>query len=164
MDIGYLKVKIDIKTEYDEYKKKYNYAKKEIKKEEIKKVFEGFKDFFKNDGSFKFKENDHSLAAEYKDHTIKLDMDTYKNIDNEGYNLTGSIETYDHEIYEILIEGVCNNDHTLQPAFASEEERMIHDTSYYKDFLDEKISYTFHYKIQGREEVYASMQELMLAL
>ncbi|MCO6148699.1 hypothetical protein [Flavobacterium sp. NRK1] len=164
MDIGYLKVKIDIKTEYDEYKKKYNYTKKEIKKEEVKKVFEGFKEFFKNDGGFKFKENEHSVAAEYKDHAIKLDMDIYKNIESDDYNLHGTIETYDREIFDISVIGICNSDHTLQPAFASEEERMVHDTRYYKDFLEDKISYTFQYKIEGREELYTTMQQLMLAL
>ena len=46
MDVGYLKIKIDIKTEHDELKKRYEYKKKELKKEEIKKVFDGFKDFF----------------------------------------------------------------------------------------------------------------------
>lgn len=164
MDIGYLKVKIDIKTEYDEYKKKYNYTKKEIKKEEVKKVFEGFKEFFKNDRGFKFKENEHSVAAEYKDHAIKLDMDIYKNIESDDYNLHGTIETYDREIFDISVIGICNSDHTLQPAFASEEERMVHDTRYYKDFLEDKISYTFQYKIEGREELYTTMQQLMLAL
>ena len=64
MDLGYLKIKIDIKTEYDEYKKKYEYKKKELKKAEIKKLFDDFKEFFKTDGSFKFKENEHSIAAE----------------------------------------------------------------------------------------------------
>jgi len=164
MDIRYLKIKIDIKTEYDEYKKKYNYTKKEIKKEEVKKVFEGFKEFFKNDGGFKFKENEHSVAAEYKDHAIKLDMDIYKNIESDDYNLHGTIETYDREIFDISVIGICNSDHSLQPAHASEEERMVHDTRYYKDFLEDKISYTFQYKIEGREELYTTMQQLMLAL
>lgn len=164
MDLGYLKIRIDIKTEYDEYKKKYNYKKKEIKKEEIKKLFDDFKEFFKRDGSFKFKENEHSIVAEYKEHGIKLDMDVYKNIESEDYNMIGTIDTFENEVIEFVVEGVCNKDHTLQPAFANEDERMIHDTRYYKDFLDGDISYTFIYKIKGRDDEYKNMQELMLAL
>lgn len=164
MDLGYLKVKIDIKDEHDEYKKKYGYKKKELKKEEIKNVFDGFKEFFKNDGNFKFKENEHSVVAEYKDHGIKLDMDIYKNIESEDFNLNGTIQTYENEVFEIIVQGVCNQDFTLQPAFADENERMVHETRYYKDFLDGEITYTFEYKIAGREESYINMLQLMLAL
>ena len=38
MDLGYLKLKIDIKSEYEEYRKKYNFKKKETKKEEVKNM------------------------------------------------------------------------------------------------------------------------------
>ena len=62
------------------------------------------------------------------------------------------------------MEGRCNKELTLQPPDAGEQERMVYDTRYYKDFLDDEISYTFVYKIKGREEEYLSMQELMLAL
>lgn len=164
MDLGYLKIRIDIKTEYDEYKKKYNYKKKELKKEEVKKLFDDFKEFFKRDGSFKFKENEHSIAAEYKEHGIKLDMDVYKNVDSEDFNMTGTIDTFENEVIEFTVQGVCNKDHTLQPALVNEDERMVHDTRYFKDFLDGDISYTFIYSIKGRDEEYKNMQELMLAL
>jgi hypothetical protein len=164
MDIGYLKIKIDIKTEHDEFKKKYDYKRKELKKEEVKKIFEGFKDFFRSDGSFKFKENEHSVTAEYKDHGIKLDLDTYKNVDSPDFNLFGTITTYEKEVIEFMVEGVCNNDLTLQPAFVDEEEKMVHDTRYYKDFLDGEITYTFVYKITGREASYINMNDMLLAL
>lgn len=164
MDLGYLKIKIDIKAEYDEYKKKYGYKKKELKKEELKNVFDGFKDFFKNDGNFKFKENEHSVIAEYKDHGIKLEMDMYKNIESDDFDLNGTIDTFHNETFTILVQGVCNQDLTLQPAFADEDERMVHDTRYYKDFLDDTVTYTFEYKIAGREDAYCSMVELMHAL
>jgi len=164
MDLGYLKIRIDIKSEHDDSKKKYNFKKKELKKEEVKKVFEGFKDFFKNDGHFKFKENEHSVLAEYRDHGIKLDMDIYKNIENDDFDLNGTIETYQDEVFEFIVQGVCNNDYTLQPAFVDDEEKMVHETRYYNDFINDEITYTFQYRIAGREEVYASMQELMLAL
>lgn len=164
MDLGYLKIKIDIKSEHDDSKKKYNFKKKELKKEEVKKVFDGFKEFFKNDGNFKFKENEHSIVAEYKDHGIKLDMDIYKNIENDDFDLNGTIETYEDEVYEFIVEGVCNNDHTLQPAFADDDEKMVHETRYYKDFIEGEITYNFQYKIVGREEAFMNMQELMQAL
>ncbi len=164
MDLGYLKIKIDIKAEHDEYKKKYTYKKKELKKEEVKNIFEGFKDFFKNDGSFKFKENEHSVVAEYKDHGVKLEIDLYKNIESDDFDLNGSIETFDRQVYGILVQGVSNHDLSLQPAFADEDERMVHDTRYYKDFLDGTVTYTFEYSITGREEIYRSMLELMQAL
>lgn len=164
MDIGYLKIKIDIKTEYEEYKKKYEYKKKELKKEELKKVFDGFKDFFKADGHFKFRENEHSVAAEYKDHAIKLDIDIYKNIDNPDFNLTGTIKTFEKDVFEFLVEGICNKDIPLQPAYVDEQERMVHDTRYFKDLLDDETTYTFIYKIKGREEIFKSMQELMFTL
>lgn len=164
MDLGYLKIKIDIKTEYDEYKKKYEYKKKELKKAEIKKLFDDFKEFFKTDGSFKFKENEHSIAAEYKDHYVKLEMDIYKNVDSEDFNMTGTIKTFEKEVFEFTVEGECNKDLALQPAFVDEEEHMVHDTRFFKDFLDGDISYTFKYKIKGREGVFQNMQELMLEL
>ena len=164
MDVGYLKIKIDIKTEYDELKKRYEYKKKELKKEEIKKVFDGFKEFFKIDGNFKFKENEHSITAEYKDHGIKLEMDIYKNIDAADFNLDGTITTYEKECYGFLVEGWCNKELTLQPSDIDEQERMVHDTRFYKDFLDEEVTYSFAYKINGRDEEFQSMQELMLAL
>ena len=164
MDIGYLKIKIDIKTENEEYKKRYEYKKKELKKEELKKVFDGFKDFFREDGHFKFRENEHSVAAEYKDNAIKLEMDIYKNIDNPDFNLEGTITTFEKDTFEFLVEGVCNKEIPLQPAHVDEQERMVHDTRYFKDFLDDETTYTFIYKIRGREEAYRSMQELMFAL
>lgn len=164
MDLGYLKIRIDIKTEYEEFKKKYNYKKKELKKEEVRKLFDDFKEFFKKDGGFKFKENEHSIVAEYKDYGVKLDIDVYKNVESDDFNMNGTIYTFENEVIEFFVGGVCNKNSTLQPAFANEDERMIHDTRYFKDFLDGDISYTFNYKIKGREEEYKSMQELMLAL
>ena len=164
MDLGYLKIKIDIKAEHDEYKKKYEYKRKELKREEIKKIFEGFKDFFKADGHFKFKENEHSIAAEYKEHAIKLDMDIYNNIDEPGFNLKGVIKTYEKETYEFAVEGLCNKDMALPPPDIDSQERMIYDTRYYKDFLEGELEYTFCYHIDGREGTYSSMPELMLAL
>lgn len=164
MDLGYLKIKIDIKTEYDEYKKKYEYKKKELKKSEIKRLFDDFKEFFKTDGSFKFKENEHSVAAEYKDHYVKLEMDIYKNVDSEDFNMLGTIKTFEKEVFEFVVEGHCNKDFALQPAFADDQEHMVHDTNYFKDFIDGDISYSFKYRVKGREGVYENMLELMQAL
>jgi hypothetical protein len=164
MDLGYLKIKIDIKSEYDEFKKKYDYKRKETKKEEVKKIFEGFKDFFKSDGHFKFKENEHSLTAEYKDHGITLDVDIYKTIDSPDFDIEGTIKTFDRQCHEFVAEAVCNKDVTLQPAHIDEQERMIHDTRFFKDFLDGEVFYTYKFKIKGRDEVYSSMGEMMLAL
>jgi hypothetical protein len=164
MDAGYLKIKIDIISEYSDYKKKYSYKRKEFKKDEIKKVYDGFKDFFKNDGNFKFKENEHSITAEYKDYGIILEMDVYKNTDNPNFDLEGTIKTFDKEVYEIVVEAVPNKEIPLQPAHVSEQERMIHDTRYFQDYLNDEISYTYQYRIKGREGIYSSMQELMFAL
>ena len=164
MDLGYLKTKIDIKTEHDHYLKKYEYKRKELKREEIKNIFKGFKEFFKDDGNFKFKENEHSIAAEYKEHAIKLEMDIYNAIDAPGFELTGTIKTYEKDTYEFVSTGVCNKDLTLPPPDIDSQERMIYDTRYYKDFLDGNLSYTFQYHITGREGTYQNMQLLLLAL
>ncbi len=164
MDLGYLKIKIDIKAEHDALKKRYEYKKKELKKDEIKKIFDGFKEFFKNDGHFKFKENEHSVAAEYRDHGIKLDLDMYKNIDSPDFIITGTIKTYEKDTFEFIAEGICNKDMSLQPHDVDEHERMILDSKFYQDFLDDEIAYTFIYKITGREEAYESMNALMLGL
>lgn len=164
MDLGYLKIKIDIRSEYNEYKKQYSFKRKELKKHEIKKVFEGFKEFFKNDGGFKFRENEHSILAEYKDYGVKLEMDIYKNVDSEDFDLNGTIETFDKEVFEFNVSGVCNKECALQPAFADEDERMVHDTRYFKDFLEEDTTYNFEYKIKGREESYENMVQLLMAL
>lgn len=164
MDIGYLKIKIDIKAEHDEYKKRYEYKRKELKRSEIKRVFESFKEFFKADGSFKFKENEHSIAAEYKEHDIKLDMDIYKNIDSEDFNLNGTIKTFEKDVYEFTVEGVCNKDPSLMPPEADTQERMIYDTNFYKDFIDGDLDYTFQYRLKGHDRPYISMGEMLLAM
>lgn len=164
MDIGYLKIKIDILSEFEEYKKKYQYKRKELKKEEIKRVYDGFKDFFKADGHFKFKETDHNLTAEYKDYGITLEMDVYKNIDSPEFNLQGCIRTFDKDVYEFAAEAIASKDIPLQPADVDEQERMIHDTRYFRDFLNGEITYIYKYSLKGREGVYESMQELLLAL
>lgn len=164
MDLGYLKIKIDIKSEYDEFRKRYGFKRKETKKEEIKKIFDAFKEFFKADGHFKFKENEHSITAEYKDHGITLDIDFYRVIDSEDFNIEGTIKTFDKQCFEFIAEAVCNKDITLQPADVNDQERMIHDTRFYKDFIEGDAYYTFRYKINGREEVFTSMTELLLAL
>jgi hypothetical protein len=164
MDIGYIKIKIDIKSEHDDYKKRYEYKRKELKRSEIKKVFDSFKDFFKADGSFKFKENEHSVTAEYKDHEIKLDMDVYKNIDSEDFNLQGIIKTFEKAEYEFAVEGVCSKDLSLMPPDADSQERMIYDTNFYRDFIEGNIEYTFQYRIKGREKAYVSMNEMLQAL
>lgn len=163
MDIAYLKLRIETKAEYEEFKKKYEYKRKEIKRAEIKNIFTGFKNFFKADGSFKFKQNDHSITAEYMGYYVVLDMDIYKNIDSEDFLLHGSIKTYEREIYNFTAEGVCNVE-ILQPAHIDKQEKLTHDIRFYKDFLDGKIFYTFSYKIEGQEESYTSIEELMHAL
>ncbi|KOS05390.1 hypothetical protein AM493_04590 [Flavobacterium akiainvivens] len=164
MDVGYLKIKIDIKSEHDDYKKRYEFKRKELKRSEIKRVFDGFKEFFKADGSFKFKENEHSIAAEYKDHDIKLDMDIYKNVDSEDFNLNGTIKTFEKNVYEFVVEGVCNKDLSLMPPDADTQERMIYDTNFYKDFIEGDIEYTFQYRIAGSKKAYISMGEMLLAM
>ncbi len=164
MDIGYLKIKIDIKTEHDEYKKRYDYKRKELKRNEIKHVFDSFKEFFKADGSFRFKENEHSIVAEYKGHEIKLDMDIYKNIDSEEFNLNGTIKTFEKEVFEFVVEGICSKDPSLLPPDIDTHDRMVYDTNFYKDFIEGDLDYTFQYWVVGHEKPYVSMRELLLAI
>jgi hypothetical protein len=164
MDLGYLKIKIDIQAEHDEYKKKYEYKRRELKREEIKKIFDGFKEFFKADGHFKFKENEHSIMAEYKEHGVKLDMDIYNNVDSPDFLLSGTVTTYEKAVHEFIAEGISSKESTLPPPDVDTQERMIHDTRYYKDFLDGDIEYTFKYRITGRESIYLNMLEVMLAI
>jgi len=163
MDLAYLKIKIDIIAEYEELKKKYIYKRKESKREEVKKIFEGFKQFFKLDGHFKFKETDHSITAEYKEYGITLDLDIYKNIDNPDFILEGIIKTYDKEIYDFTAEGIPDKNVFEEP-FANEEERMMNETRHFKEYLSGELVYTYRYSVKGRGESYGSMQELMLAL
>jgi hypothetical protein len=164
MDLGYLKIKIDIKSEHDEFKKKYDYKRKELKREEIKKVFDSFKDFFKADGHFKFKENEHSITAEYKEHEIKLDMDIYKNIDSEDFDLHGVIKTFEKQTHDFTVQGACTTDLTLLPPEIDSQERMIYDTRFYKEFINGEVEYVFQYRINGRDKTYLSMNELLQAL
>lgn len=164
MDVGFLKIKIDIKTEHDEYLKKYEYKRKEMKREEIKSIFESFKEFFKADGHFKFKDNEHSVTAEYKDHGVTLDIDIYKNTDAAGFDIEGTIKTFEKECFEFIAEGVASKELPLQPAEADAHDRMVHDTRYFKDFLEGDLNYTYQYRIKGRDEVYISFGELLLAL
>lgn len=164
MDLGYLKIKIDIKAEHDRLKTKYDYKRKELKREEIKKIFGSFKDFFKADGNFKFKENEHSITAEYKGHAVKLDIDIYANIDSPDFTIKGIIKTFEKDVYEFVAIGDCNKEMALPQPDVDNHGRMVHDTSHYKDFLEGTTDYTFHYKITGREDTYLSMQELITAL
>lgn len=164
MDVGFLKIKIDIKTEYDEYCKKYEYKRKELKRAEIKNLFEGFKDFFKADGHFKLKDNEHSVTAEYKDHGITLDIDIYKATDAAGFDIEGTIKTFEKDCHEFIAEGVSSKELTLPAPDADTHDRMVHDTRYFKDFLEGDLSYTYQYRIKGRDEVYISFGELLLAL
>ena len=164
MDLGFLKIKIDIQAEHDEYRKKYEYKRKELKREEIKKIFDGFKEFFKADGHFKFKENEHSVTAEYKEHGIKLDMEIYNNIDNPDFTITGTIKTYEKDTYEFVAEGVCDKDMALPAPEMDPHEKLIADTKHYKDFLEGQTKYCFEYKITGREGTYINMQEVMQAI
>lgn len=161
MDPAYLKIIIDIKAEYEDAKKRYAYKRKEQKKEEIKKVYEGFKDFFKEDGHFKFRENEHSITAEYRDYGITLDMDIYGNTDKPDFDLHGCIKTFEKQTYEIRVEALPNKEIPLPAADISENDLLVHITRYYHDFLNGDLSYTYVYKINGREKVYANMQELM---
>lgn len=163
MDLAYLKIKIDIKAEYEEHRQKYIYKRKESKREEIKKIFEGFKQFFKLDGQFKFKETDHSLTAEYKDYGITLDMDVYKNTDSPDFVLEGIIKTYDKVVYEFIAEGIPDKN-VFEDPYTNEEERMMNETRHYKEYLNGELNYTYRYSMKGKEESYSSMQELMLAL
>lgn len=163
MDLGYLKLRIDTKVEYEEFKKKYEYKRKELKQAEVKQIFKDFKAFFKEDGNFKFKENDHSITAFYKDYGVTLDMDIYKNVASEDFILQGCIKTYEKETFEFIADGACNKE-ILQPAHIDKQEKMIHEIRYFKDFLNGEIFYTFSYKIAGREEAYNSMLELLAAL
>lgn len=166
MDVAYLKLRIDIKAEYKQYRKQYEYAKKEIKKDEIKDIFDSFKEFFKRDGSFKFKENEHSVTAEYKDHAIVLDIDVYKNLESTDFIIEGDIETFEGETFEFLVIAVCSKEEPEVSADyeSDEQDKMLHATTYYKEFLDEKIIYQFKYTIKDREQEFNTMQELMLAL
>lgn len=164
MDPGYLKIKIDIKSEHDHYLKKYDYKRKELKRDEIKKIFDSFKDFFKADGHFKFKENEHSVTAEYKEHTVVLDMDIYNNIDNADFKLTGTVTTFEGANFEFTAEGIQSTDMALPPTDIDEQERMVYDTKFYKEFLDDEVTYTFQYQVTGHEAIYLSMNELLTAL
>jgi len=164
MDPGYLKIKIDIKSEHDNYKKKYDYKRKELKREEIKKIFESFKDFFKTDGNFKFKENEHSVTAEYKEHAIVLDMDIYGNIDSADFRIVGTIVTFENQTFEFIAEGVQSAEKALPPPGINDEERMVYDTKFYKEFLDGDVTYDFQYRITNHEAVYLSMIELLTAI
>ncbi|MBD3843274.1 MAG: hypothetical protein IE909_15620 [Campylobacterales bacterium] len=164
MDIGYLKMKIDIKTEHDDYKKKFEYKRKELKKQEIKAIFEGFKDYFREDGNFKFKENEHSVTAEYKDHGVTLDMDTYTNIDKPHFNMEGFIRTYENMTHDFEVEAVCNRELIGQVSGASGQETLLFNTAFYKDFLEGNVKFDFIYRITGKPEEYRSIQELLFAL
>lgn len=164
MDIDYLKIKIDIKTEHDEFKKKFDYRKKELKKEEIKKIFDGFKEFFSHDGSFKFKENEHSITAEYKDHGITLDIDVYKSIDNTEFCVEGFIRSFENETADFEVIAVCNKDVEFNPSMISGQEQLLQDLSFYKDFDKGEIYYTFKYRIKGKRDEYNNIQELLKAI
>ena len=91
-------------------------------------------------------------------------MDVYTNIDSPDFNLSGIIITYEKDTYEFIVEGVCNKELTLPPPDIDSQERMIHDTRHYKDFLDGDLDYKFEYRINGREGTYVNMNALMLAL
>lgn len=164
MDAGFLRIKIDIKAEYEEYKKRYDYKRKETKREEIRKMFEGFKDFFRNDGHFKFKENEHTLTAEYKDHAIVLDFDLYKTIDSPDFDISMTLKTWERDCFELNAKVAWDSELTLMPVISDPQEQMVHDTRFFKDFLDGRANCRYTYCITGRDEVFETMKEMMQAL
>lgn len=164
MDVGFLKIKIDIKTEYEEYRKRYDYKRKEIKREEIKKMFEGFREFFRNDGHFKFRENEHTITAEYKDHSIVLDFDLYKTIDSPDFDICMTVKTWEKDCFDVNAKIVWDSDLSLMPPTMDPQEQMVHDTRFFKDFLEGRSNCHYIYCITGRDETYTSMQEMLHAL
>lgn len=164
MDAGFLKIKIDILAEHEELSKQYKYKRKEIKRAEIKKIFDSFKEFFKTEGHFKFKENEHSVTAEYKGRAIKLEMDIYNNADSEDFLLNGSIETFEGETHAFTAEGSYNGVEALPPAHVNHDEQLAYEAKYYRDFFEDDPDHHFEYKIAGRDAVYLSMTELLHAL
>lgn len=161
MDLVKLKNKIDVKSEYESYLHRYIYKLKEIKREEAKNIFKGFKEFFKSEGGFKFKENEHSVKAEYKSHCVVLDMDIYKNIESRDFYLEGSIKTFEKKEYDFFAHGKCNKELILHPAGQYSYETMEADIEFFKEFLNGNITYTFYYKIKDSEEAYDSMDSLL---
>lgn len=161
MDIGQLKRNIDIRSEFESYRKQYEFKKREIKRAEIKKIFKGFKNFFKKESGFKFKENEQRLTAEYKDYCVTLDVDTYKNIDSKDFYIEGLIKTYQKESYEFYAEATSNKPVAIIDAQEYSEERMVYDTSFFKQFLDDTVVFNFRYHIKGRSDVYNDMESLM---
>lgn len=164
MDLTKLKNKIDIKSEYDSYLHKYIYKLKEIKKEEAKNIFKEFKDFFKNEGGFKFKENEHSIKAEYKNHCVVLDMDIYKNIESKDFYLEADIKTFEKKEYSFFAYGRCDKELIFHPAGEYSYETMEVDIKFFKEFLNGDITYTFYYKVKDRDDIYDSMENLLRGL
>mgnify|MGYP006181697621 CR=1 FL=1 len=164
MDLVKLKNKIDIKAEYESYLHRYIFKLKELKREEIKNIFKGFKNFFKNEGGFKFKENEHSIKAEYKNHYIVLDIDIYKNIESKDFFLEGSIKTFEKSEFGFFADGVCEKELIFHSADENSYEGMVADIAFFKEFLEGKINYSFKYKISGRPEVYDDIEGLMNGL
>ena len=164
MDVDRLIHRIDIKAEHDEFRKKYEYKKKEFKRKEIKKIFSDFKAYFKESGEFKFKDNEHSITAIYRDHTIKLDMDIYKNLDNDAFELHGYIKMFDKSTYNFTARAVYKAELPMHTDFDDAQKKMEEDTLFYKDFIQDDFKCSFTYTIEGREEEFKNMQELLVAL
>ena len=164
MDAAFLKIKIDILTEHEELKKQYKYKRKEIKRAEIKKIFDSFKDFFKTEGHFKFKENEHSVTAEYKGRSVKLEMDVYNNVDSEDFLLNATIETFEGENFEFTAEGSYEGQVILPPAHVNHDEQLAYEAKYYRDFFEDDPAHTFLYKVKGHDATYLSMTELLHAI
>ncbi|MFL9843295.1 hypothetical protein [Flavobacterium rhizosphaerae] len=164
MDLKSLINRIDVRAEHDDFEKKYEYKKKEIKKAEVKNIFETFKKFFKESKQFKFKENEHSITAMYRNHTIKLDMDIYKNLDNPSFELNGIIKMFDQKIYDFTAKGVYTAELPLPEQDTGEYERIVHDTTFFKDFISGSISYSFVYILAGSDIKYNDMKSLLMAL
>jgi len=164
MDAAFLKIKIDILSEHEELTKKYKYKRKELKRAEIKKIFDSFKDFFKTEGHFKFKENEHSVTAEYKGRTVKLEMDVYNNADSEDFIITGTIETFEGNTFEFIAEGSYEGEKLLAPAHINHDEQLAYEAKYYRDFFDDDPAHKFIYKVKGHDATYLSMTELLHAI
>jgi len=164
MDAAFLKIKIDIIAEHEELTKKYKYNRKEIKKAEIKKIFDSFKDFFKSDGNFKFKENDHSVTAEYKGRGVKLELDVYNNVDSEDFVLNGTIDTFEEKTFEFTAEGSYEGQAILPPAHINHDEQLAYEAKYYRDFFEDDPKHSFTYTVKGHDATYLSMTELLHAI
>lgn len=164
MDLKKMKSEADLTAEFNKYKQASEAKKKEIRKNEIQKIRDGFKDYFKDNPEFKIIETNENITASYKNTSIILIEDVYANNQDPSMSVNMKIQTADNKTHELRTTVHSNKEIETSKTANSKEEIMKRDLLYHKAFVEGEIQYTFKYILKGSKITFETIKELLDSL